>query len=382
MPCSFFLAFVLLVTIPAFCATPPAFEQIAKQAAQAQAQEKLNQAIDLYRQGLSKNSTWNEGWWNLGSLLYDQDRFPEAEVAFRRFVASSPNPGPGYAFLGLCEYETREYDRALQHFRAWSSRGWSGNTRLIDVSVFHFALLLTREGKFVEALFLLAAEVQKSYSSPALIEGMGLASLRIKNTPEGYPSAQREAVWLAGEAAYYMAFHQPKFERSDEYARRLRAHYDTTPNVHYFLGTLLKFEDDNDGAAREFRRELELSPQHAAAMLELAQLNLVENQLDPALQFAKKASDLEPHNSEAHRTLGEIESRFRKYEDSVREFEKAKQLAPDSAPVRFQLAAAYRKMGRTQDAARETAVFNLLKDKQLVIESPQEKLRAHPEALK
>ena len=69
-------------------------------------------------------------------------------------------------------------------------------------------------------------------------------------------------------------------------------------------------------------------------------------------------------------------------EESVRELESAKRLAPDSSTVRFQLAAAYRKLKRPQDAQREMAAFNLLKDKQQVMASPQEKLANHPELLR
>ena len=374
---------VVLMAIPAFSTDPTSIEQIAKQAERAQNSNQLNQAIDLYQRGVRLEPTWSEGWWAIGTLLYEQDRFPEARAAFRRFVAVSPKPGPGYAFLALCEYETKDYGQALRHFRAWSSRGWSGTMELIDVATFHFALLLTREGKFIEALYLLAGEAEKSHSGATLIEAMGLASLRMRMIPEDYPPEQREMVWLAGKSAFYAAAHPPVYPLAEEYAARLVQHYNDRPNVHYYVGTLWKFESKNDeDVAQQFQQELAISPRHAPAMIELARVELEDNRVDDALTLAKNACDLEPENSEAHRVYGQVLMNLKRYEDSARELEAAKRLAPDSAPVRFQLATVYRRLGRAQEAERESAAFDLLKDKQMVIESPKEKLGNNPDFLK
>src|SRR5208337_2031783 len=110
----------------------------------------------------------------------------------KRFVATAPKPGPGYAFLALCEYETHDYVSSLNHFRAWAKAGSPGNDALIDVAGFHWALLLTRGGQFTESLYLLSAKARKLGDTPALAEAMGLASLRVANLPEDYPSQKRE----------------------------------------------------------------------------------------------------------------------------------------------------------------------------------------------
>ena len=252
---------LLLAATPAVTTEPTkSFEQIARQADAAREADDLQRAIELYQEGVKIRPAWSEGWWQLGSLFYDQDRFSEAGSSFRRFVAITRKPGPAYAFLGLCEYETKDYDRSLQHFRTWAGQGWGGTSELIDVAIFHFALLLTREGRFVEALYLLATEVQRRGRAPALAEAMGLASLRMKNLPEDYPPEQREMIWLAGNSALYAALPPNDFERADEYARRLRLHYEHAPNVHYYLGTLLGFEGKKVEAEKEFRQELDVSP--------------------------------------------------------------------------------------------------------------------------
>jgi tetratricopeptide (TPR) repeat protein len=346
------------------------FDQIAKQADAARAADQLGDAERLYREALRVRPAWNEGWWSLGSVLYDQDRFSEAESAFQRVATSSHKPGPASALLGLCEYEMRNYDLALKHFRQWASGGWAGTPQLIDVGVFHFALLLTREGKFVEALYMLSTEAAKLGSTPALSEAMGLASLRIPKLPEEYSPEERESVWLTGAAATYAAQSPPDFAQADDYAHRLLAkHYDQ-PNVHYFIATLLTFENKNTDAEREFRDELRISPKHVPAMLSLVNLDLDKDQLQEASALVARAIELEPTNAEAHHALGRVLLAKDEIEQSIRELETAKKLAPNSATIRSHLAIAYGRAGRTQEAKAEANAFKLLEKTENVLVPP------------
>jgi tetratricopeptide (TPR) repeat protein len=369
------LAFLLLASPAATAQKTGGFERIAQQADVAREADRVQEAIDLYTKGVGLRPRWREGWWALGSLFYDQDRFAEAESAFRHFVAVTPKAGPAYAFLGLCRYETGNDEQALRDFRRWADKGWSGTPELIDVSVFHFALLLTQQGHFVEALYLLATEVQRRGRSPALAEAMGLASLRMKYLPENYPPEQREMVWLAGNAALYASLPPGDFDRADEYARRLLSHYDQRPNVHYFVGTLRGFESKRAESAQEFRRELEISPQHVPALLALARLDLDGNQLDEALSFAKRAVELEPKNPDAHHVLGRVLLNTGHVQESAQELEIAKRLAPDSATIRSHLAMAYYRLGRKAEAKAEMNAFTLLKKKEGIFAPPAEKIK-------
>jgi tetratricopeptide (TPR) repeat protein len=369
------LALLLAVTSISSDAQSLDFSHIAKQAEQARTADRANSAIALYQLGIAVNPAWAEGWWWLGSLLYDQDRFPEAETAFRHFVAIASKPGPGYAFLGLCEYETGAYDKALADLREWARSGWPGNPELIDVATFHLALLLTKNGRFVESLYLLATEAGKGKDSPALAEAMGLASLRIANLPEGYPPERREMVWIAGKAALYQSLPSPDFLRSNEYAERLLLHYDGEPNVHYFRGTLFQFEGKQEVAKAEFERELSISPQHVPAMIELAKQDLAANRLDAALNLARRAVEIEPKNPEAHHLLGRALLAQEQFQAAAHELETAKVLAPDSPTIRSHLATAYQQLGYKKEAERELAVFLRLKNEEDVLAPPNVKLK-------
>ncbi len=368
---------VLLISFSLAAAAAPVparFETIAKQADLARSENRIQDAIRLYREGTHLRPVWTDGWWYLGSLLYDQDRFSEATVAFQHLLASSVHRGPAHAFLGLCEYETGNYDAALAHFRAWADAGWSGTPQLRDVAVFHFALLLTREGKFVESLYLLATVAPRLGDVPEISEAMGLASLRMRDLPGHYPPVQRERIWLAGKAALYAAQSHADFERADEFAARLEARYPTQPEVHFVRGTIYGFEGKKAEAEHEYREELKISPNHVFALVGLAAIDLEKAEVDEAGTLARQAAAADPKNAEAHHLLGRVFLANGDLRASASELETAKRLAPGSPGVRSHLAMVYTKLGRTKEAKAESAAFLALKDKEEVMASPKEKL--------
>jgi len=371
---SFVFAVLLAPLLSGWCpGAQRSFDEIAREAESARTTDRLQDALQLYRQGVNLRPSWQDGWWWLGSLYYEQDRFAEAQAALARSVVASSKPGPAYAFLALSEYETHDYARALEHFEKWSLAGSPGTDELLDVASFHWALLLTREGRFVHALYLLAAKAQKRGYSPALAEAMGLASLRMASLPEDYPPQRREMVWLAGRAALYAAQQPHDFERADEFARRLLLHYSEQPNVHYFRGTLFDFRKMPEAAKQEYQEELRISPLHAPAMVELARLSLAEHNFDEAASWARRAAEISPEDPVAHYSLGRALLATGQARQAALELESAARRAPDSAPIRFQLATAYRKLGRNKEAEREFAVFADLKKKPEVLISPAER---------
>ena len=370
---------LIAVSMAASPATAPSrFETIAKQAEAARTQDRVPDAIRLYSEGTQLRASWADGWWYLGSLLYDQDRFKDAESAFQHLTSTS-HRGPAYAFLGLCEYENGNYDSALREFRTWAGAGWAGSPELVDVALFHLALLLTRDGRFVEALYLLASVAPRLGDKPELSEAMGIASLRLRYLPENYPPELRERIWLAGKAALYAAQSPRDFARADEFASRLEKRYSGQPDIHYFRGTIFTFENKAVEAEREYREELTISPHHSPSMVALAAIDLEKANRVEAGELARNAIEADPENPEAHHLLGRVLMENGDLHDSLSELETAKRLAPDNAGVRAHLAMVYAKLGRSQEAKAESAALLALKNKEGVMAPVTVKLRGAKE---
>ncbi|MGB7846910.1 MAG: tetratricopeptide repeat protein [Candidatus Acidiferrum sp.] len=345
------------------------FTQILHQADVARTSDRLPDAIQLYRQAVKLRPSWSEGWWWLGSIFYEEDRFPEARDAFAHFISTAPkDAAPAYAFLGLCEYEMRDYDAASKHLRTWVTLGSPGNSQLIDVASFHWALLLTRSGHFFEALYLLGKKVQRHGPDSQLEEAMGLAWLRMPFVPEDYPPEKREMVWLAGAASAYLS--ALKLDRVHEYLDQLARLYGQERNVHFLRGYVYEFEKRDDEASDEYGQELKVSPDNVDAMIQLALICVEDSRLDEARPLATRAVALQPKSPLAHYALGRLLFANEKWAQCARELELARQMAPNNFRVHFDLARAYQKLGRMADADRENAAFEKLKNKEEVLALP------------
>ena len=124
------LAGFLLLAHPVY---PQSFEEVSRRADEARSRGELNAAVDAYRVALDLQPDWQEGWWYLGTILYDQYRYEEARDAFRRLAAQAPKNGPAFALLGLCEYQARNYEQALISLQKARLLGVGDNAQLRSV---------------------------------------------------------------------------------------------------------------------------------------------------------------------------------------------------------------------------------------------------------
>jgi len=356
------LVALLSMAVPAALSFPQqSFDEIAQRADSARTADRVTEAIALYRQAVQLRPSWSDGWLWLGDLLYDQNRFSEAQDSFTHLVAITPQPGPAWAMKALCEYEMRDYAHSLDDLETWMHGGLQGSEGLADVATFHRALLLTREGRFDRALHLLTERAQRRGESPLLVEAMGLASLRMPNLPGDYPPGLREEVWLAGKATFYLSVQE--LERGQDYSHRLLAEYGQQPQVHYIHGLLLEAQSKSDEALQDFHTELQIFPQNSEAMLEIAGIDIDNGKLDEATILARRAVQIDPANPEAHHVLGRVLLAAGQTKESAQELQSAARLAPDNAAIHLHLATAYQRLGRKEDAQQEMTTYFAIRKK-------------------
>src|SRR6516162_10246776 len=108
------------------------FQAISKKADEARDAGQLEEAEKLYRQALTLNPKWTEGWWSLGTLYYDADRYAEAQLAFEKVVALDPKQGTARAMLGLSEFELGQPESALKNIEASKTLGVLEDQQLRD----------------------------------------------------------------------------------------------------------------------------------------------------------------------------------------------------------------------------------------------------------
>ena len=339
----------------ASAASSSQFEQVAKRAAQARDRNNLEDAVRLYREALKIKPSWLEGWWDLGTILYDADRYDEARPAFHRLANLKPDGAAAWAMLGLCEFELRDYEQALQHLRRAQATGGLGSRgELSSVALYHLAILYTRFEQYEAGTEMLFTMARAGNESPSLIEALGLSVLRMPFLPTEMPPDKREMVLMAGRAAYDMRTNRPT-EGKKEF-EELISRDGEMPNVHYAYGTFL-LTTDADTALGEFNREIQISPNHVPARLQIAFEHIKREDFASGLPFAEKAVELAPQLFAAHDALGRIFLGMGKTDQAISELETAVKLAPDSPEVRFALYTAYARAGRKADADHARAEF-------------------------
>ena len=89
------------------------FQSVSEAAAKAMSQNRIPEAIQLYRKSVEFNYKWEEGWWYLGVLLYETDQYSEGRKAFQVVTHLNPQMSPAWLMLGLCQFGQKDYYPAL-----------------------------------------------------------------------------------------------------------------------------------------------------------------------------------------------------------------------------------------------------------------------------
>lgn len=337
------------------------FKKLSLEADQARDAGRIDDAMVLYNRALSLKQDWIEGWWYVGVIFYDRGRYVEAAEALKILLSIQEKNGPAWAMLGLCEFKLRNYDQALADLQQGRSLGLGNNKALINVARFHSGLLMTRAGMFELGFDALRDFAREGNESLTVIEALGINALRMPLLPAELPPDKRELILLAGRAAHYHAAR--RVQDAQLAFQELINRYPTTANVHYAYGVFLLI-DTPDTAIEHFRKELEISPTHVEAMLQIAFEYIKRNDYEAAKPYAERAVKTAPSQFAAHNALGRVLLGLGQVDEAIRELEIGVSQAPDSPEMRFALARAYARAGRKEDAARERAKFLEL-DKQV-----------------
>jgi tetratricopeptide (TPR) repeat protein len=333
------------------------FDELASRAATARDAGRLEEALGLYRGALSVRSDWPEGRWYVATLLYELDRYAEARDAFSEVLSREPAHAGALGLKGLCEFELRDYERALSTLLQATTKGVSRSPEIARVVRYHAAILLTRFGEFEVAYQMLTGFAEEAVETPQVIDAFGLNLLRLPMLPADLPAAQRDTVLLAGRAGYAMAARRTS--DAGPLLNDLVTRNPTLPHAHYARGVFFLTEDPRR-ALEDFRRELEISPSHVPARLQIAFELVKQGDAAQARRPAQEAAALAPDHFATRLALGQVLLEMNEIDPAITELEAAARLAPGSPQAQFMLGRAYARAGRTADAERARAEFTRL----------------------
>jgi len=354
---------LLLVAATSWQSEPQRFEELSTLAQQAYEANHPEEAAQLYRQAVKLRPDWAQGWWALGMIEYERDRYPECRDALTRMVQLDNSAAPGWALLGLCEFDTKQYDAAFKHLKKAHMMVpvTQGGGALLDVADYHLSLLLTQQGAFELAQEILMRLARKIHTNHDMMFAAGLPSLRMPILPSDVPENQRDVLEMAGKAFWDLATQPPEEAEAD--FKALVAKYPNFPNVHYFYGTYLAARDP-DRCAPEFLQELRITPDSVPARVQLALRYTLEGKLDEALKLAREAVALSPDSAGSQLALAKVLRTKGDHEGALAALLAAERLDQVSPAIRLQIVNEYRVLGRIEEMRRENAEYTRLKAEQ------------------
>jgi hypothetical protein len=149
-------------------------------------------------------------------------------------------------------------------------------------------LLLTKFGKFLQALNDYAGFAQKQLSRPEMFRAIGLAGLRVPLFPAEL-TRDIEQVEATGNAIYaILAGHQEEGRHQFE---AVFQKFSPLPNEHYINGLLL-FPSDPDAALVEFQREADLFPANEQGEIMTAWALLMRRDAERAMPHAASEAQI------------------------------------------------------------------------------------------
>jgi tetratricopeptide (TPR) repeat protein len=315
------------------------FESISRSAAVAREAGHANEAIEAYQRALKMRPQWEEGWWYLGTLLYDQDRCLQAIPAFQKLVELVPNAGPAWDFLGLCEFETKDYENSLEHLRKGFSFANVDHPETAQVAKYHLSLLLIRSGEFDNAATLLASTFRQKEISPQIKFALGLAMLRVPLLPSEIDPSRDALIRSAGDVASAIA--QNDSAKALAAFPSLLRNFPKAPYLRYAYAKALASVGRDEDASRQLRDEITVSKPSALPWIEISEIELRSQRPQEALRAAEEAVRLAPDSSASHKALAQVLQQLGNKEKAAEELTLADKLAPEKPRPEQRLALLY-----------------------------------------
>ena len=153
---------------------------------------------------------------------------------------------------------------------------------------------------------------------------------------------------------------QGKWDEAEKEYRKILEENPRTPGIHFRLGrnVLSKPETPTtaEDAKKEFEAELEIDPKNAGAEYVLGELAREAGQMAEAVEHFMRATRLDAAFGDAFLGLGIALVAEKKYSDAIPPLETAVKLQPGNPAGHYNLAIAYGREGRKEDAQREAAL--------------------------
>ena len=151
-----------------------------------------------------------------------------------------------------------------------------------------------------------------------------------------------------------------EYENATAKYKKILEQYPKQPGVHYQLGRIILVKpmtpESAEEAKKEFEAEIQVNPDSPAAEFMLGDLAWRQQNADEAIKHFTRATELDVTLAQPYLGLGIALNGANRFPEAIESLKKYVQLEPADPAGHYQLAIAYARIGKQEDAKRERAI--------------------------
>jgi tetratricopeptide (TPR) repeat protein len=306
-------------------------------------------------------------YYDLGGIAYQGGHYEKAAQAFRSAFRLDHSLWKAEAFLGLCEARLGQTDAAGEHLA--ESFPHITEPQLRKQVVGNLIQTYYDQQNFSRILGVLSALHETDLKDPQVLYDAyrvytQLASHALKSLIQVAPKSPR-----LREIVAETLMNQGDFNGAiDEYRKALKENPGLS-GLHFELGQAILARSQTPAARaeakKEFESELSVDPSNAYAEYGLGEIFWLDSNPKASLVHFSRAVKLSPGFVEAQIDLSKVLVSVGAVDKAITHLVAAASREPRNATIHYQLALAYRKLGRMRDADREMTSFQELRRRQV-----------------
>lgn len=299
---------------------------------------------------------------NLGVLLYFRGDYPDANLALRHALQIHPDIPKLQALLGMSEERSGEPQAATRDLAASFPQLHDQKIQLeAGMSLVH---LYQANGDLAHAAETLRQLQKLQPENPQLI----YIAYRLYSDLAGESMLRLSLVAPHSAQMHAVIAHEDEMQNLNQAAiaeyRKALAINPKLPGADFELAQLLRTANDvkqQAEAASIFHAALKANPYDEPSLVALGDMALKQGNFQQSKSYFDRALKINPNDSEANFGLAKTFIGMNQSKQALPVLEKAVQLDPTNASAHFRLATLYRQQGREQDARKQLAIFQRLK---------------------
>ena len=290
---------------------------------------------------------------------------PRAAIDALKSFDAAADPRVGH-MLGVAHYHANEPARAVALLAAAVDRLPAGSIESVEATQV-LGLSLYLSGRLADALPYLERTRLAAPANLELAYVLGMAYVQTRQVDKARQAwARTFGVDPASAAAHLLTAQMMIRGQLDDLAEaelRLALQKDARlPGVHYLLGQTALFRGQLDESIALLRKELEIDPADAMALLRLGDAYVRQSKTEEAIGALQRSVWINPHFSGPYILLGRAYMKKDELGTAEGMLRRAVELDPNNKSAHYLLAQVLQKAGRAEEARREFEAAERLSD--------------------